>query len=184
MWNLWNPAFVNTFFFLSIWSWHLPPHTWILFLASRRCWMSLGQSCLTTVSCLSWQSRYFSPASMYSLHSWVWRLMTPALPLPRTRPPAPLSVAFDPGTLRGSADPRSSKRRTTVRRCMAGEVRRVLLLLGWNVGGTQEAGQSCTYRNRQNREQENVSEKVKYHCTCGYWIKRAYSAKHLKMKRK
>lgn len=96
-------------------------HTWILFLASSRWWMSLGQSCMTVVSCLSWQSRYFSPASMYSLHSWVWRLTTPGLPLPRTRPPP---LAFLASGLRGSAGPRSSstasrrsgRRRTVVAR--------------------------------------------------------------------
>lgn len=86
--------------------------------------MSLGQSCITVVSCLSWQSRYFSPPSMYSLHSWVCRLMTPALPLPRTLPPAPLSAAPDLGPLLGSAEWSSSSRRHRVaRRRMAREER-------------------------------------------------------------
>lgn len=85
-------------------------HTWILFLASSRWWISFGQSCITVVSCLSWQSRYFSPASMYSLHPWICRLVTPALPLPLTRPPVPFSRAPDRGPLRGSADRRSSRR--------------------------------------------------------------------------
>lgn len=98
--------------------------TWILFLANSRWWISLGQSCITVVSCLSWQSRYFSPASMYSWHSWVWRLITPALLLPRTRPLAPLSAAPDRGPLRGSADLRSNKRTRVARRRMTGEERR------------------------------------------------------------
>lgn len=88
-------------------------HTWILFLASSRWWMSLGQSCMTVVSCLSWQSRYFSPASMYSLHSWVWRFTTPALTLPRTWPPLRDSVG--PMSNR-TASRRSGSRRTVVAR--------------------------------------------------------------------
>lgn len=97
---------------------------WILFLASSRWWISLGQSCITVVSCLSWQSRYFSPPSMYSLHSSVWRLMILARPLPLTWPPAPLSLDPDLGPLRGSTDCRSRKRRRVVMRRMMGEERK------------------------------------------------------------
>lgn len=96
-------------------------HTWILFLASSRWWMSLGQSCMTVVSCLSWQSRYFSPASMYSLHSWVWRLTTPALPRPRTRPsPLPFLASALPDSVgprsNSTGSRRSGRRRTVVAR--------------------------------------------------------------------
>lgn len=119
------PAILGTLYFSGFISGAGGPRktlrTWILFLASSRWWISLGQSCMTVVSCLSWQSRYFSPASTYSLHSWVWRLITPALPLPRTRPPAPLSAALDRGPLRGSAGPRSSSRRMVARRRMTAE---------------------------------------------------------------
>ena len=137
-------------------------HTWNLFLASSRWWISLGQSCITVVSCLSWQSRYFSPASMYSLHSCAWRLVTAALPLPRTRPPAPLAAAPDRGPLRGSADRSSSNRRRVARRRMAAEERRGeernrrplgnqvnLGRLCW----TQEAGHSCVSEEK-NRKKE------------------------------
>lgn len=86
--------------------------TWILFLASSRCWMSVGQSCITVVSCWSWQSRYFSPASMYSLHSWAWRL---TLPTPHAWPLAPYCGA----PLLDSAECRRSKRSTAAGRCMA-----------------------------------------------------------------
>lgn len=136
--------------------------TWILFLANSRWWISLGQSCMTVVSCLSWQSRYFSPASMYSLHSWACRLITPALPLPRTWSPAPLSVAPDRGALRSSADPRRSRKRMVGRRCMtAGERKGGLLLFrstsedcGQLIGVTGH-GRSVTavcLRRKKNRE--------------------------------
>lgn len=128
--------------------------TWILFLASSRWWISLGQSCNTEVSCLSWQSRYFSPASVYSLHSWAWRLITPDLPLPRTRPAAPLSTAPERWLLRGSAEWTITKRRTVTRRRMLGENRnqvslRLLSDDWWD--GTQEAGHSCMYEEKSRR---------------------------------
>ena len=126
--------------------------------------MSLGQSCITVVSCLSWQSRYFSPASMYSLHSWVCRLMTPALPLPRTLPLLPLSAAPDRGPLPGSADRRTSKRRRAARRRMMGrgkgrplgkQVDLEETVVGWFVW--RDAGgrsQLCVSGDKQRRESE------------------------------
>lgn len=118
--------------------------TLILFLANSRCWMSVGQPSITVVSCLSWQSRYFSPASMYSLHSWVWRFTILALPLPLAWRPRLLSLPPGCGLPSDSDGCMSSRNRMVARRRMLAEGEQGKLLVDQLNLGRRLVGQAFT----------------------------------------